>query len=158
MIARSSVRIAASDAICGPYMSFGCAAARTLLEVLQLRDEIPIAHALEPRRIGCLRPAPVGTVARCAGFIELLAVARIVVTVCGAGLSGNVPIYATTLSIAASSASVAAIGAIILPNTSLALRAAGAALEILQFPLQVPGRLAASFGAFSAGLPSACAP
>ena len=55
----------------------GMGPARTLLEILQLGGEIPITHTLEPWRLGCLGPPSIGTVARAAGFIELLAVTRI---------------------------------------------------------------------------------
>src|SRR6266511_306544 len=50
--------------------------ANTLLEILQLGDQIPIAHALEAGGIRCLHAPPVRTVAGCAGCVKVLTSGR----------------------------------------------------------------------------------
>ena len=52
-------------------------AANTLFEILQLSDQIPVAHALEPRSIRCPDALPVGAVTGCAGRIRILTILHI---------------------------------------------------------------------------------
>ncbi len=128
-----------------PVQVLRMSTANTLFEILQLSDQIPIAHALQPRGIHCLHAAPIRTVARSTRHIALLTIVRVAFDRRWCG------IVRQCFDIGADIGD----GGVVrqrrrhrrhhLAEHILVMCAPGTALEVFQLPFQIPVSLPAQF-------------
>src|SRR5438552_6204244 len=121
-------------------------AANTFFEVLQLSDQVPVTHALEPWGVRCPCPLPIRTVTGSAGLKSVVTFLRI------AGYRGRSRCIRQRLDVSDD----VIYGGIIcqrrrhrchhFSENILVVRAPSTELEILQLPSQIPVGLPTQFG------------